>query len=365
LAVNAVDGHWNCWNDQTGVLKWTSGSEIADYPWVSNSPSYPWGNFQAYSESSIDLNSSFSELIACTYAGLFAINWADGSILWHYYDNNTVPFESPYGGNSFFTSCIQVGGSVGGRGLIYSYAGEHTPSEPIDRGWDTICLDATTGQLVWTIENTMAPGAVSDGYLTAANQDDGYMYVFGMGKSATTISAPLTAVTAGTPIMIQGTVLDQSPAQPGTPCVSHDSMSQQMEYLHMQQPITGLWQNTTMTGVPVVITATGSSGAVISIGTATTSAYDGTYGISWTPPSAGTYHISASFYGDDSYGSSGAGTNIVVVSAPAATVAPTPVPTVPPSGAATPSDVMTYVLVSAIAIIIAIAIATVLLLRKK
>jgi len=362
VAVNAEEGHWNCWNDLTGALAWTSQSQINLYPWNSTTPDYPWGEFQAYSESSYDINDTCSELIACTYGGLFGINWADGTLLWHYYDNNTVPFESPYGGNSFFTGCEQA------DGMVYSYAGEHTPSEPIDRGWDTVCLNATNGQLIWEIENTMVPGAVSDGYLCAANQDDGYMYVFGMGQSATTVSAPLTAVTAGTPIMIDGTVMDESPAQPGTPCVSDASMAQQMEYLHMQQPITGLWQNTTMTGVPITITATDQSGTVYSIGVAVTNPYDGSYGISWTPPSAGTYHIGASFYGDDSYGSSGAGTNIVVVAAPAPVVTPTLAPTATPqslTGLATNADLMTYILVSAIVIIIAIAIATVILLRRK
>jgi len=356
VAMNAAQGHWNCWDDQTGKLVWTSQSMIDTYPWTTNTPGYPWAEFQAYSESSIPINDSFSELVACTYAGLYAINWADGSLLWHYYDNNTVPFESPYGGNSFFTSCEQAGG------LIYSYAGEHTPSEPINRGWDTICLNATTGALVWNIEDTMVPGAVSDGYLCAANQDDGFMYVFGAGKTATTVTAPQTSITQGTSIMIGGTVLDESPAQAGTPCVADSSMSNQMEYLHMQQPINGLWQNFNMTGVPVVLTATDSSGTVTNIGTAISNPYDGTFGLSWTPPSAGTYHISAAFYGDDSYGSSSAGTNVVVSTAAAATS--TPIATPVPSNLATNSDLMTYIVIAAVAIIIAIAIATILILRK-
>ena len=36
----------------------------------------------------------------------------------------------------------------------------------------------------------MSKGAIADGYLTAANSYDGYMYVFGKGKSATTVTAP-------------------------------------------------------------------------------------------------------------------------------------------------------------------------------
>ncbi len=43
----------------------------------------------------------------------------------------------------------------------------------------------------------MAPGAVADGYLAAADTYDGYMYVFGKGKSATTVTAPEMTIAKG------------------------------------------------------------------------------------------------------------------------------------------------------------------------
>jgi len=55
---------------------------------------------------------------------------------------------------------------------------------------------------------------VADGYLTLGCRD-GYMYVIGKGKSETTVTAPDVAVPKGTAMTIKGTVLDQSPAQPG------------------------------------------------------------------------------------------------------------------------------------------------------
>ena len=36
---------------------------------------------------------------------------------------------------------------------------------------------------------THAPGAVADGYLTGSDMYDGYMYVFGKGKSDTTVDS--------------------------------------------------------------------------------------------------------------------------------------------------------------------------------
>jgi hypothetical protein len=113
-------------------------------------------------------------------------------------------------------------------------------------------------------------------------------------------------------MIITGTVLDQSPAQPGTPCVSKDSMDVQMEYLHMQMPIDGVRGDEVIEGVPVMLTAIGSDGSVIDIGSTTTSGYYGTFGMTWTPPNEGEYEVIASFAGDESYGSSSASTKVTV-----------------------------------------------------
>jgi len=154
-----------------------------------------------------------------------------------------------------------------------------------------------------------------------------------------------------------------SPTAPGTmPCVSAASMETQMEYLYMQHPIDGLYHNETLTGVPVLLTAVDSSGAHITIGTTTTDGYGGTFGMAWTPPNQDTYKITATFAGDDSYGSSMATTFMTVGPAPAS---PTPTPTEQPQ--AQPDNTPLYILVLGvgIAIIIALAIATLLILRKR
>jgi len=115
--------------------------------------------------------------------------------------------------------------------------------------------------------------------------------------------------------LIKGTVLDQSPAQPDTPCVSTDSVAAWMEHVHLQRDLPA-----DLTGVPVTLTAIGSDDSVIDIGTTTTNAYYGTFSHAWTPPDEGTYEIIASFAGDDSYGSSAAATAVTVGPAPAAAV---------------------------------------------
>lgn len=203
-------------------------------------------------------------------------------------------------------------------------------------------------------------GAIAEGYLVHTNEYDGYLYAFGKGKSATTVTAPDVVVSKGSGVVIKGAVLDLSPAQPGTPCVSKESMSTQMEYLHMQYPIDGIAHNVTMTGVPVTLTAIDQNGSGTNIGTATTSAYYGTYEMAWTPPAEGTYKIIASFAGDDSYGSSAAATALSVGPAPAAIQFPEQT---------TPTDYTMTIIAMGIAImvvvVIAIAIVGILVLRKK
>jgi hypothetical protein len=106
----------------------------------------------------------------------------------------------------------------------------------------------------------------------------------------------------------------------------------------------------------VTLTAIGSDGTVIDIGAATTNAYYGTFSKAWTPPKEDTYTITASFTGDDSYGSSGAGTAVSVGPAPAAITFPEQAP---------PIDYTMTIIGGVIAVIIAVAIVGILLYRKK
>jgi hypothetical protein len=333
---------WTCWDARTGKKLWTS-----------EKAAYPWGSWWPYNMASYDFNESKSAIITSTYEGVYAIDWDTGKILWHYVDANSVPFENPYDATPYFTGVTIADGKV------YAYNGEHSTTQPMSRDWKLHCINATTGELIWKILNPMTPGAVADGYLTASNPFDGYMYVFGKGKSQTTVTAPQTSVPLGTKVLIEGTVLDQSPAQPSTPCVSKESMSTQMEYLHLQMPVDGLWHNETINGVPVILTAIGSDGTVIDIGTTTTNGYYGAFGYAWAPPKEDTYTIMASFAGDDSYGSSTAATFLLVGPAPAS---PTPTPTEQPQAA--PDNTPTIIGMG-IAIIIAIAIVGILMLRKR
>jgi hypothetical protein len=200
----------------------------------------------------------------------------------------------------------------------------------------------------------MAPGAIADGYLTAANNYDGYMYVFGKGKSATTVTAPDTAITLGNSLVIKGTVTDQSPAQPGTAAVSDASMSDWMAYLHLQNPMP-----TNTTGVQVSLNIVDANGNFRNIGNVVTDT-SGTFSLMWQPDIVGKYTVIASFAGTESYGSSWAQTAFGAVEPPQVTPTSQPVINLPPTEM--------YFALSTAAIIAAIAIIGAILLlavRKR
>jgi len=360
LAIRMDNGFWYAWNLQTGTLVWQS-------PLSSN----PWGTFGAYG-----VQSAYGLIFYEQYDGVVAYNWTNGQPVWHY-SNQAVDFETPYlsngvgNANSSVQDYSYFSQAIVADGMIYVYNLEHSPSAPLTRGWQTTAINTTTGAEVWHILGSMAPGLVTDGYLTACNWYDGYMYVFGKGQSATTVTAPLTTISQGTSVLIQGTVFDKSPAttttphytaDKGVPAVSHDSMTTWMNYLYMQTPIGGIWGNETITGIPVALTAIASDGTTYNIGMATTNGYYGTFAQTWTPPKQDVYTIIATFEGDDSYGSSSAATSISIE--PATTTA-TPTATTTQAIGVTMSDFATYFIIGIIAIIIAIAIVGALILRKR
>ena len=351
-ATRFNDGYWYCWDLTSGKFLWKG--ELS---------SWPWGTFGTYGTTSYG-----GYIISSQYDCICALDWNNGKIVWKF-ESGTLPYETPYTGSNGTTVGSWHAVACVADGKIYTFNAEHSPDQPLKRGWKFHCINATNGEGIWNITATQAgggdgsrvfQGAIADGYIAISNAYDGCEYVFGKGQSATTIDGPKTGITLGQSAVLTGTVLDQSPGQPGTPCVSKESMTTQMEYLHMQYPIGGIWNNITMTGVPVTLTAIDDNGNPTNIGTTTTNAYYGTFELTWTPPATGTYQIISTFAGDDSYGSSGAVTYIAVHDAP--TASPTPLPI---TFDAVNNMTLTAVIGAAIAIIIAIAIATVILIRRR
>jgi hypothetical protein len=222
----------------------------------------------------------------------------------------------------------------------------------------------------WTLNGGVNPNAASNGYLIGQSIFDGNLYCLGKGTTSTSVSAPQTAIIAGTPAIISGSVFDTSPASSyatltarypnGVPAISDADMSVWMDYLHMQNS-TLLNNPPNCNGVPVTLTAVDPNGNIVEIGTVNSDA-SGNFGYQWSPTTPGLYKVYATFAGSDSYYSSYAETHATVAAAVTTTVAPT-------STALSIDTVNNNLLMglsaATIAIIIAIAIGILLLLRRK
>ena len=240
----------------------------------------------------------------------------------------------------------------------------HEYSPPLFLGAHLLAINCTTGDLVWSIASfdVDANPELAYGIMTTLNAYDNQVYAYGRGPSTTTVSAPQIGITTATPITITGTVMDVSAGATqeavaanyhnGLPAVSDDSMSSFMESVYMQQPIPH-----NATGVQVILSVVDANGNYRTIGS-TTSDGTGSYAYTWTPDIVGDYTVIATFAGTNGYYGSTAQTH--VHASEVATTAPTPV-----TNYATPADVMTYMIGGVIAIIIAIAVVGLLLLRKK
>ena len=80
------------------------------------------------------------------YGGvLLAYNATTGKQAWNYTAQG-VGFESPYGNYPIGISCI-----ADGNGLIYTTGSEHSPTQPLWRGQNLRCINATDGTEVWSI----------------------------------------------------------------------------------------------------------------------------------------------------------------------------------------------------------------------
>ncbi len=357
--LDQTNMHFQAFNIFTGEKAWES-PELSD--------GYPWTDFWAYGQSVAD-----NTLFGLSYYGVYAFDTNTGQVKWKY-TTGDAGSEEPYGTWPFGSVDPITAG-----GLVFAPSTEHTPMLYY-RGEQLYVLNATTGDRVWNILGYWTPTAVAEGILFATNEYDGCSYAFGTGPSETSIALTSQQINRGQSVAISGSVLDMSPAQLGTPCVSTGSMTAQMEYLHMQQPLqTGTtdysyypdgWPNEEVTGVPVTLTATAADGTVINIGQTTTDA-NGNYVIQWTPPDAKAYLVTAEFAGDGAYYGSTATTTLNVGASSSAS--DQPMQTVSPAASVSipsnqdNSSTNTYLIVAvAVAVVVAVvALALVLIKRRK
>jgi len=289
-------------------------------------------------------------------------NITTGELLWTYHAAD--PYSEILWNNAWWMHILWIT-----DGKLYASHEEHSPIDPLPRGAPFVCLNATTGDVIWRADGlfrgTHWGGRAIIGESIILTQDtfNQYTYAIGKGPSAMTVTADPKVSVHGNSVLVEGVVTDVSPGTNdvriqlrfpnGVPAVGDESMSEWMGYVYKQ-----FTRPADVVGVEVVISVFDPNNNYYEVGKATANA-DGVFGFAFEPLVPGTYEVIAEFEGSRAYYGSHATTYITVEEAPAATPEPTPTP-------APMTD--TYVLgigAGAIIAIIAIGLVIILMLRKR
>jgi hypothetical protein len=310
---------------------------------------------------------TYGNLYFAGYGGIvYCYDVKDGNLKWTY--GNGGPGNSTFSGLETAWGTYPMFVDVIADGKLYLSTTEHSPDSPYYKDTRYRCINATTGEEIWTLMGWgtgMDAGCdvIADGFFVFLNCYDMQVYCVGKGPSATTVSTQNDVTILGNKVLVKGNVLDiaagtkqneQAARFPyGVPAVSDGNMTAWMEYVYMQKP-----RPTDVTGVEVVLTVYDPNGNTYEVGTTTTDA-DGNFKCVFDPEVPGEYTIVASFAGSESYWPSHASTALFV-DEPVATAEPTPTPAPPMTDM--------YVLGvggGAIIAIVAIGIVLMLMLKKR
>jgi outer membrane protein assembly factor BamB len=317
-AVSIDDGAYTMWTKQNRQYYGFS-TETGDYLW-GPTPSEAYQNQYGWT--------AFGERPTLIYDGklystgvsgiVYCYDVLNGTVLWTY--EATDPYQEYLFANSWWLFLQYIT-----DGKVYLGSLEHSAIDPKPRGAPFVCLDATTGDVVWRanglFRQTLWGGIsiIGDSVIATMDTYDQRIYAVGKGPSTITAESPLMGVPKGTSVTIQGTVTDVSPGTKserlllrfpnGVPVVSDESMSDWMLYVYKQ------FEKPDTTGVEVTLEAIDPNGNYEYLGTATSDA-SGKYGFTFEPEMEGKYMILATFYGSAGYYGSTTTTYVTVDPAP-------------------------------------------------
>jgi len=322
------------------------------------------------------------------YGGeLICYSSIDGNVQWKYSRN--AGLEAPWGNYPIMIAAIA-------DGKVYAFNNEHSPNQPLYKDYRLHCIDAFTGEELWTMMSWVGqiggPGdstsVLAEGFLAYYNYYDGQVYVIGKGPSATTATVSPKVASVGSAVLIEGTITDicagaEKLVEDGkfnvVPVMSDESMGPWMEHLYMQKP-----KPTNATGVVVKLTVYDPNGDPHDVGTTTTDT-TGKFALAWTPSIEGLHYLEATFGGTNSYWGSQESAYFTVGAAksaqptstptqtPSSSTTPTPstptaTPTISPTVAPLPSEgfpTEALLIIGVAVIIIAVVAAAALLLRRR
>ncbi|MEM4733342.1 MAG: hypothetical protein QXD70_02310 [Candidatus Bathyarchaeia archaeon] len=370
LTVSGAAAGWMRWSqeDKVGVM-WIRETrehygfsiETGDYLWGPTKPQNYW---DAIEDSPADVRCvAYGKLYCASVSGVvYCYDIKTGERLWTYEaidPYNEYLFATTWWMRSLFIT----------DGKLYVGHYEHSPIDPRPRGAPFICLNATTGEVIFRVNGLFRQtrwggrAVIGDSVIVTQDTYDQRIYAIGKGPSATTVTAPDIGVSLGKSVLIRGMVTDVSPGTKssalqlrfpnGVPAVADESMSDWMLYVYKQ-----FEKPADVKGVEVVISVLDPNNNCYEVARATTDA-SGFFSATFTPPVPGKYTVIATFAGSKAYYGSSAETALYVEEAPP----PTPPPTPPPASIA---DI--YFIPAVVGIIVAIVVVglvIILMLRKR
>ena len=343
------------------ITFWVKNSRI-NYAFSLETGKYMWaGTQQTYADAWVagSLGGQnvivYNKLISVAAGGIvYCRDIKTGELLWTYEadDKYTESYLAPnWWVRPQFASC----------GIVYFGHEEHSPQEPKPRGSPYFALDVETGDVVWRIDGAFRQtqwggrSMLADSIIITQDTFDQQICAVGKGPSAMTVTSPDIAVTAGTPFVIRGTVMDISPGTQsnaiqlrfpnGVPAISDEDMSEWMLHIYKQ-----FEKPNDAKGVDIDIWAFDPNGNEVHIGE-TVSDPSGKFSYTYTPDKEGDYEIFAYFMGSKSYYGSYAKTEMTVMSTPEQITQETPY--------------AWYIAAAVIIIVVAIALNIFVTLRKK
>jgi outer membrane protein assembly factor BamB len=303
-AVNLEEGAAVFWVKDT-LQHYAFSTDTGDFMWGPTEPEY-YMNYYGWTELGERPNIIWNGLFFSSGVGgvIYAFNLTDGSIVWTYEADD--PYQEFLFSNNwwqFFQWIVD--------GKLYSNHIEHSADEPMPRGAPSLCLNATTGEIIWRANGLFRStrwggrNIIGDSIIVGMDTYDNRIYAVGKGPSAITAESTLIGVPQGTSVTVTGKVTDVSPGTKseslmlrfpnGVPVVADESMADWMLYVYKQfeKPMGTV-------GVDVRIQVVDPAGNYAWIGTAETDPY-GNYAYSFIPQMEGQYAIIASFVGSNSY----------------------------------------------------------------
>ena len=293
---------------------------------------------------------------------MYAYNATTGKLLW------TYSYPDPYRETLWSNYWSSLRPRIIADGKIYLGQSEHSVNQPQPRGAPFVCLNATTGEVIWSIYGMFrqtdwgGPAVMGDSIIATMDTYNQMVYAIGKGPSKTTVEASPEIAVHGNKILVKGTVTDISPATDdiviqkrfpnGVPAVADESMSDWMLYVYKQFPCPA-----NVKGVEVIVEVLDPNNNYYEVARATSDG-SGFYSATFEPPVPGRYTIIARFAGSKAYYGSHAETAIYVEEAPPTTATPPPAESI--------ADI--YFVPAVIGIIVVIIVATIiniLVLRKR